>query len=90
MFMKFDVHKSSPKEIELQLSMKILNVYVIWKRKLINCPLRKIFSHRESHPRIRPPCDVNRIVGCECGASSTSKETLPLDDDWASESVAGL
>jgi hypothetical protein len=39
--MEFDVHKSSPEDIKLQLSIKILNLCVIWKRKLINSPLRK-------------------------------------------------
>jgi hypothetical protein len=60
--MELGVHKSSLENIKLQLNMKILNVGVIGKRKLTNSPLGRIFSHRESHPWIRPPCDVNRII----------------------------
>jgi hypothetical protein len=88
--MKLGVHKSSPENIELQLSMKILNIGVTGKKKLINSPLGRIFSHRESHPWIRPPYDVNRIIRMRVWCIfSIQRDTTPADD-WASESVAGL
>jgi hypothetical protein len=90
MLIKLGVHISSPENIKLQSSMKILNIYVTCKKKLVNSPSEGIFSHRKPHLRIHPSCDVNRIIMISVRRIFSIQRDTALAHDCASELVAGL
>jgi hypothetical protein len=78
MLMEFSVHKSSPEDIKLQLSKKILNICITEKGELVNSPSGGILSHRKPHLWIRPSYDVNRVVRmCVRRILSIQKNTAP-------------
>lgn len=62
MLVKVGIHESTPEDIKLQLSMKILNVGITREGVLIYCPPGAVLCHREPPLGIGPSRDVNRKI----------------------------